>query len=177
MTQAIDYANYDHDLPFRLQHEGSDDLAIKNTFIRRILVLLALKTTARFYKRNGACFPILKSLIVKSGAFVHLEEAIAMKFIAHRTSIPVPKVHCSFLHKGRAYIVMERIQGGTMGAAWKSLGAKSRAKIFAQLKTMIQELRALKPPHGSIVESCVGNTVREPRIPRQCPRIGPFDSI
>jgi len=34
-----------------------------------------------------------------------------MQFVAQNTSIPVPRVYCSFLHKNRAYIVMERLPG------------------------------------------------------------------
>jgi hypothetical protein len=57
----------------KAQHEGTESLAIKNTFIRRICTLVALKTTARLFKRNGACIPISKRLIVKTGPYVHLE--------------------------------------------------------------------------------------------------------
>jgi aminoglycoside phosphotransferase len=158
------------------QHEGTESLAIKNTFIR-ICTLIALKTTARLFKHNGACIPISKNLIVKTGPYVHLAEAATMRFVADNTSLPVPKVFCSFLHKDRAYIIMERIQGEAIPTAWKNRSEKSREKIFGQLKTLFQELRALKPADGTSVESCVGGTVREARIPRPLPRMGPFKTI
>jgi aminoglycoside phosphotransferase len=98
----------------KAQHEGTEGLAIENTSIRRISTLIALKTTARLFKRNRTCIPISKNLIVKTGPYVHLAEVATMRFVAENTSLPVPKVFCSFLHKDRAYIVMERIEGETM---------------------------------------------------------------
>ncbi|PQE19438.1 kinase subdomain-containing protein [Rutstroemia sp. NJR-2017a BBW] len=161
----------------KAQHEGTEGLAVNNTFIRRIYTLVALKTTAHFFKPIGTCIPISKHLIVKVGPSVHLAEASTMIYVAENTSIPVPKVFCSFLHKDRAYIVMERIQGQAITTVWEDLSETSREKIFGQLRRFIQELRTLKPTDGAIVASCIGGSVREPRIPRALPRMGPFKNI
>jgi serine/threonine protein kinase len=147
----------------KTQHEGTEHLAINHTFVRRFLTLLALKTTARFYTRDGFCFPISKHRIVKTGPWVHLTEAATMKFVAENTSLPVPKVYCSFFRKKRAYIVMERIRGEEIPKSWKNLSEKSRQNILAQLKHMFQELRALKPPPDTGVESCTGGSLRDSR--------------
>lgn len=155
------------------QHEGTDHLAIKNTFIRRFLTILALKTTGRFYRHDGPCVPVSKHLIVKTGPFVHLTEAATMQFVAAKTSIPVPRVHCSFVYKNRAYIVMERIQGRSLPHAWETLSEADRESIFAQLRRMFRELRTLSPPDKQI-QSCVGGSLRDSRIPRSRPRFGPF---
>ncbi|KFY14018.1 hypothetical protein V492_02907 [Pseudogymnoascus sp. VKM F-4246] len=138
--------------------------------------LVALKTTARFYKRYGICVPISKHKIVKSGIWVHLTEAATMKYIAENTSIAVPKVYCSFVHKGRGYIVMELIQGDGFPTATKGLPEESLQNIFTQLKEMLQELRALRPPNVG-VESCVGGSLYDSRILRKISRFGPFDTI
>jgi thiamine kinase-like enzyme len=161
----------------KAQHEGTESLAIKNTFLRRIFTLIALKTTARLFKRNGTCIPISNHLIVKTGPYVHLAEAATMRFVTDHTSIPVPKVFCSFVHNDRTYIIMERIQGEPIPTVWKNISGESREKIFRQLKLAFQELRALKPADGTGVKSCVGGSVREPRIPRPLPRMGPFKTI
>lgn len=161
----------------KTQHEGTEHLAINHTFARRFLTLLALKTTAKFYTRDGFCVPISKHRIVKTGPFVHLTEAATMKFVAENTSLPVPKVYCSFVRKNRAYIVMERIRGEEIPKSWKNLSDKSRQNIFAQLKHMLQELRAIKPPPDTGVESCTGGSLRDSRIPRALPRLGPFKTI
>ncbi|KAH6853284.1 hypothetical protein B0I37DRAFT_3137 [Chaetomium sp. MPI-CAGE-AT-0009] len=92
------------------QHDGTESLAVNDRFIYRFLTLLALKTTRRFYRSNhngGAT--ISPHLIVKSGRFAHLTEAATLRFVAEKTSIPVPRLHCAFLHNNRAFIVMERL--------------------------------------------------------------------
>ncbi|VTT59204.1 unnamed protein product [Fusarium fujikuroi] len=159
------------------QHEGTSSLAINNTFPRRFMTLVALKTSARFYKHDGPCILISKSLIVKKGSFVHLTEAATMQFVAANTSIPVPTVHCSFVHKKRAHIVMQRIRGTSLAEAWKPLSEADLASIFAQLRHMLEELRALVPPNSVGVESCTGGSLRDSRIPRSRPRFGPLKSI
>jgi fructosamine-3-kinase len=97
--------------------------------------------------------------MVKTGPYVDLTEAATMKYIAENTSIPVPKVHCAFPHKGQSFIVMESIHGEEIPAAWNQLGEEGRAKIFAQLKGMIEEMRFLKPPPGTGVSGLVGRIV------------------
>ncbi|MCJ1439821.1 MAG: hypothetical protein MMC23_000302 [Stictis urceolatum] len=100
-----------------------------------------------------------------------------MRFIAENTSIPVPKVYCSFVYKNRAYIVMERIWGDEIPTAWKKLPEESREKVFDHLKQIVQEMRLLKPSPGTGVESCVGGSLYDPRIPRSSLRFGPFKTI
>jgi serine/threonine protein kinase len=156
---------------------GSESHAINNTPFRRLLTLLALKTTARLFRRQGACIPISKGLIVKCDFLVDLTEAATMRFVADNTSIPVPKVWCSFEHKGRAYIVMERIDGHYITKDWNTRSQESKDKLLAQLKTMIQELRSLQPPPGSGVESCIGGSMHDSRISRPERRFGPFKTI
>ena len=93
------------------QHDGLDHFAVNDTLLHRLLVRIALKTTARFSNPNGPCVPMSKHIIVKTGPFVHLTEAATMRFVVANTSIPVPAVHCSFIDNNRAFIVMERVQG------------------------------------------------------------------
>ncbi|KAI1415541.1 kinase-like protein [Hypoxylon sp. FL1857] len=161
------------------QHDGTENLAINNTFRRRLSTLISIKI-ARYcykYKYLGSCLPLSKNLILKSDAFVHLTEAATMVFVAKNTSIPVPRVHCSFVYKNRAYIVMERIQGDDLARVWKSLSESDRESIFAQLRSMLQELRAIQPPPGTGVESCVGGSLHDSRMTRSRPRFGPFKTI
>ncbi|KAK7574794.1 hypothetical protein V3481_016766 [Fusarium oxysporum f. sp. vasinfectum] len=42
---------------------------------------------------------------------------------------------------------------------------------------MFQVLRALVPPDGVEVQSCLGGSLRDSRIPRSRPRFGPFKTI
>ncbi|RDW93566.1 uncharacterized protein DSM5745_00888 [Aspergillus mulundensis] len=158
------------------QHKGTEGLAINNTAINRFMTLLALKTTARLYSRSGSCLRISPHKVVKTDPWVHLTEAATMKFVSEHTSIPVPKVYCSFVRKNRAYIVMERMRGDEAPNAWAKLTEESRQQLLIDLQRMIKELRSLKPK-GNGVSSCVGGSLRDSRIPRSRPRFGPFKSV
>ncbi|KAH0370310.1 kinase subdomain-containing protein, partial [Aureobasidium melanogenum] len=156
---------------------GAQDLAINNTGFNRFFTRVALKTLARFHKSDGFCRPISRKLIIKTGPWVDLTEAATMRFIAEKTSIPVPKVHCSFVHKGRTYILMERIQGEEIPRAWARLGDHGRTEIFAQLKQMIDEMRSLTPPSSTRVQSCTGGDLWDSRYNHCHSRFGPFATI
>ena len=162
-----------------MPHHQPDDaptLAVRDSFLCRVMVLLALKTTARFYRRTGACYPISKNLIVKTSEFVHLTEAVTMEYVASNTSAPVPRVYCTFIHRHRAYIVIERVQGDTLALALQTLSDADRADIFAQLRRIFSELRTLLAPSERI-ESCAGGSLRDSHIPNAGNRYGPFDTI
>ncbi|KAG4431296.1 hypothetical protein IFR05_013220 [Cadophora sp. M221] len=159
------------------QHVGSEGLAINNTYFCRFLARLALHTTAKLFHQNGPCIPVSRHKILKKGYSVHLTEATTIDYVARNTSIPVPKVHCSFVHKNRAYIIMERIQGKTLAAAWPHLSEDSLQNIFLQLRNIIIELRALEPSPTIGVASCVGSSMYDSRLPNGTPRFGPFKTI
>lgn len=153
------------------------DLSINNTLLNRLFTRLALKTLARLHKPDGICTPISRKLIVKSGRDVDLTEAATMKFISKNTSIPVPKVHCAFVHKGRTYILMERIKGEMIGKVVGTLKNDDQDKVFAQLKRMIDEMRSLPPPSSTSVQSCIGGSLWDSRIGRCRSRFGPFGTV
>ncbi|KAG8406145.1 hypothetical protein J3458_021472 [Metarhizium acridum] len=155
---------------------GHESLAINNTRIRRFLTLVGLKTTARFFRRQGSCVPISRRLIVKSDAFVDLTEGATMRFVAN-TSVPVPKVWCSFVRNGRVYLVMERIQGDCIAKGWDDRNKESKDKLLAQLKLMMEGIRSLQPRPDAGVESCVGGSLFDSRMPRPDRRFGPFQTI
>ena len=159
------------------QHEDTQHLAINDTLISRYITLVALRTTSLFYRRNGPCTPISGSRIVKRGPFVHLTEAATLNYIASKTSVPVPRVHCAFVHNNMAHIVMERIKGHSLASAWTSLSEADMMAILSQLRGILGELRALQPPTESAVQSCAGGSLMDSRIPHARPRFGPFDTI
>jgi serine/threonine protein kinase len=157
--------------------ETGQDLAINNNLISRLFTRIALKTWGKLYKLNGFCRPISRKLIVKIGPRVDLTEAATMKFISENTSIPVPKVYCSFVHKDRTYILMERVKGKMIGNVLDGLEHDGQQRIFAQLKRMMDELRSLVPPPGTGVQSCTGGNLWDSRIARSRTRFGPFSTI
>jgi aminoglycoside phosphotransferase (APT) family kinase protein len=72
---------------------------------------------------------------------------------------------------------MERVQGEELPRAWKTLTEAELESIFAQLRAFFHELHALTPPPGTGVESCVGGSLYDSRLPRGNPRFGPFKTI
>lgn len=52
----------------------------------------------------------------------------------------------------------------------------TREDVFVQLRGMINELRLLTPPYPG-VQSCVGGSLHDSRIPHGNPRFGPFKTI
>lgn len=100
-----------------------------------------------------------------------------MKYLAENTTLPIPKVYCSFVHKKRAYIVMERIQGEELPKVLRSMSEESIKAVLSQLRKFFQELRALEPSPGTGVESCVGGSLYDSRIRHKQLRFGPFKTI
>lgn len=74
-----------------IQNNGNNHLAIKNTRLRRLMTMLALRTMLGCYKLDGFVWPVLPNLIIKAGPWIHLTEAATMQYIATRTSILVLK--------------------------------------------------------------------------------------
>lgn len=63
------------------------------------LMLLAIKNIAT-YPSEGSALMLTDRLRAEYGPYVHSCEASAMSFISQNTSIPVPRVVCTFTHNG-----------------------------------------------------------------------------
>jgi serine/threonine protein kinase len=148
---------------------------IQNTPLRRFAVLAAIKTLGRFRSWRGGALSLTNKICVMYGFGVQMSEAFTLQFIAMHTSIPVPKVYCAFVHKGSTYIVMERLHGDVIGKGWDLRSPDSKDRIFAQLRSMVNAMRALPPP-GRGISNVVGGPVYDDRFPRQF-ELGPFQSI
>jgi serine/threonine protein kinase len=161
------------------QHDGTEHLAINNTFLRRSWLLFAYKAfrRLRIARYAGDCLLLSKRLIVKTGPYVHLTEGATMQFVGDNTSVPVSRVYFSFVHRNQAYIVMERLSGIDLSRAWHTLSEAQIDNICAQLRRMLEELRTLSPPSETVAQSCVGGSLRDFRIPQCRPRMGPFKTI
>ncbi|TVY37496.1 hypothetical protein LSUB1_G006544 [Lachnellula subtilissima] len=68
---------------------------------------------------------------------INLIEAIALRYAAKHTTIPVPKVHCAFEHEHVKYIVKERIDGEEIGKGWSERPETERASLLQQLKDIL----------------------------------------
>jgi hypothetical protein len=113
------------------EQQGATDPTINDTFFNRLYTRLARKILGQFHKSDGLCTPISRRRIIKTRHRVCLREAATMKFVAEHTSIPVPKVYCSFVYKDRAFILMERIRGDAIPNAWGKLPEAARQKVYS----------------------------------------------
>jgi tRNA A-37 threonylcarbamoyl transferase component Bud32 len=148
-----------------------------DTWIRRWSTLFMIKLLKRFRPYHGTVLMLTPTICMKYGSLRHLSEAAAMRFVAEKTSIPVPKVHCAFVRKGKTYIVMERLRGNMLCEGWLQRSSESRAIILQQLKEMVKEMRDLQPPSGTSVASVDGTSLHDYRLPDTLGHIGPFGSV
>jgi len=150
---------------------------INATLLNRCLTLLAVKLIKRTRKRNGSVLFLSRTLCVKIRSATNLSEASTLQFVAKHTSLPVPRVYCAFVSHGRAYIVMQRIQGEYVGDGWRKRSEESKARLLHQLGTMVQEMRRIPCPEGTGVARVDGGPVYDPRMPGAVTRVGPFRTI
>jgi aminoglycoside phosphotransferase len=142
-------------------------------FTLTVVNLAVRKQASKLFTHSSSVIFFL-NFCIKFGKSVTLPEANTMRFIARHTSIPVPKVYCAFTHRGRTYILMERIRGETVASRWRLLSNTSKSLIFNQLKQMIQELRS-EPGQTDGVSSISGGPVHDCRL--QPSSWGPFRTI
>ncbi|KAH7309120.1 kinase-like domain-containing protein, partial [Stachybotrys elegans] len=106
------------------------------------------------------------NIVIKAKPFENLAEAHAMQFIARHTSVPVPKVYCAFVLKGKTYIVMSRLRGHMAAYGWKNRPQESKARILDQLRRMVAEIRSVHPPRQDIgVSNVNGGPFFDCRLP------------
>lgn len=150
--------------------------SINNTWLRRYTVLASIALLKRIRPRSGIVLMLTDNICVKYGPHVHLAEASAVRFVAQNTSIPVPKIYCSFTHRGWTYIVMERIHGTYLAQGWVHRSEESKAKILSKLKSLLQQLRTLSPP-GPGISNVDGGSLYDCRLPGTSSRFGPFETV
>ncbi|KAK0111261.1 hypothetical protein ONS95_001633 [Cadophora gregata] len=87
-----------------------------------------------------------------------------MQFVANHTSSPIPKVYCAFERKGCKYILMERVQGQILRDGWWKRSPEYKAKILAQIKEMVEQMRRIPPPPGQGISNVAGGPLFDSRI-------------
>ncbi|EKG18373.1 hypothetical protein MPH_04374 [Macrophomina phaseolina MS6] len=71
---------------------------------------------------------------------------------------------------------MERIRGDMVGQGWIQRREESRARVLAELKRLVQEMRDIPAP-GPEVRSIDGGSPFDPRLPGPSLRFGPCKNI
>ncbi|QUC17539.1 uncharacterized protein UV8b_01780 [Ustilaginoidea virens] len=161
--------------------DGMSHKAVRNGILARAIVLLVFKIMktrlfVRWFPQPNCIVYVTSKICIKSTSFTSLAEAEAMKFVSSATTVPVPKVFLAFEHKKRVYIVMERLPGRSLDYGWAQRSAESKARIFDQLRSMVQEIRKLQPPQDCGVSNVCGGPIFDPRLPKSL-HWGPFRSI
>ncbi|KAM4054574.1 phosphotransferase enzyme family protein [Hirsutella rhossiliensis] len=103
--------------------------------------------------------------LVSSFSTEYLRSNIVPDTAARHTSVPVPKVHCAFVHQGETYIVMSRIKGRVVWHGWLGRSHDSKTRILEQLRQMLAELRSVPQPAGVGVSNVIGGPLCDCRLP------------
>lgn len=163
----------------------SNSLPINSTILNRAITLVAIFLIEHIFRRFRKILYLPFGLCIKYGDNVDLSEAASMEFIRKHTSVPVPKVYWAFEHRGQTYIAMERIRGQKLATGWLDRSDDSKAILLKQLKSMVEEIRMVKSPHGSRVASVDCGSLSDKRLPGlgvtypvpTAKRFGPFNDI
>jgi aminoglycoside phosphotransferase (APT) family kinase protein len=84
-------------------------------------------------------------------------EALNVDFIRSCTTIPAPSIFREWIDSSdRYFLLMERMKGQTLRAAWTTLSLPQKNNIADQVATAIQQLRRLQSP---IIQSLDGGPV------------------
>lgn len=88
--------------------------------------------------------------LLKAGSNVKMAEAEAMRFVAAKTTIPVPEVYESYVHDELGYIFMSKIEGDLLGDVWCSMTDEHKGFVVAQMRDYVIQLSSL---HGDFYGS------------------------
>ena len=160
--------------------------SINDTFWMRIVTRLMARICCKpwYRKLQGGGYGVIfvsRRLCIRCDYRTQLCEANSMKFIAEQTkgAIPVPKIYCSFEHKGRVYILMERLPGETVqasGPRWSHRTKESQKHILDQLAKMVETMRAIPPPSDFAVGNVDGGRIYDGNLPERR-YMGPYKTI
>ncbi|KAF1345058.1 kinase-like domain-containing protein [Delphinella strobiligena] len=164
---------------------SSESLPINATLFRRVTTLCAFSLLKHVCRSFGNVLFLPRSICIKYGDLVDLAEAASMDLVRQHTSVPVPKIYCSFTHRGQTYIVMEKMKGHKLAIGFTERSEESKSRLLAQLRSMVDEIRAIQPQHGTRVASVDGGSLYDMRLPglgvvypvRTPWRFGPFDDV
>jgi serine/threonine protein kinase len=113
--------------------------------------------------------------VVKYGDRVQLGESDTMKFVANKTSIPIPEVFGAFEHEGKVYICMSRVDGRCLDDCLSELKTDEIMSIASELSGFVTQLRTIEG--ANYIGSLHGGPCRDHlwNYNEDLPR-GPFES-
>jgi len=117
----------------------------------------------------------------KQGAWWRIRREVeAMEYVRHRTSIPIPaviEVHSdSEQGESQRWMLMERLPGVELGAAWPKMSEDARTETIEQLRSCFKQLHRLRPDGAGWIGSCSGGPAYDHRLDNRSAR-GPFPTV
>lgn len=102
-------------------------------------------TKCRSLAPYSGAYRLNETTVIKTGEAVRMSEAAAMRLVAEKTSIPVPKILDAYMQErdGRGVILMEYIEGQTLDKAWPTYSLEQRQAVISQLRQFLTELRSM----------------------------------
>jgi aminoglycoside phosphotransferase (APT) family kinase protein len=92
--------------------------------------------------------------VVKYGPGTKIREGNNLIFLhQHLSSLPIPRLWAMYEEDEDVFIIMEHFEGDTLQDIWPSLQASDKSAITKQLRSIMDQLRALKPPESSFYGS------------------------
>ncbi|KAI1954026.1 hypothetical protein LOZ57_000370 [Ophidiomyces ophidiicola] len=103
-------------------------------------------------------------------------ELEALLYVSEHTTIPVPRVRCTYNRPEGIYILMDHIQGTDLQTLWMRglVKPKEKEAIINDIAAILIQLRSLHPPKEGIVASAQGGPILDYRIGSH--PVGPFES-
>ena len=123
---------------------------------------------------SGA-YRLNEKTVIKTGEAVHMSEAVAMRIVAEKTSIPIPKVFDAYVQEndGRGVILMEYIEGERLDTAWPRYNLAQKTLVVAQLHRYVNELRAIK---GSVIGAADYTSCCDQFFTNENTKYGPYNT-
>lgn len=104
----------------------------------RLVVSESELATAQRLGQICAVYKVDEATVVKSGGFVRMAEAQAMRFVRENTTVPVPvpEVYNAYTddESGHVRIVMEYVEGDCFDDVWDHFDQAQKATVIAQLR-------------------------------------------
>ncbi|OAL73258.1 hypothetical protein A7D00_3033 [Trichophyton violaceum] len=95
-----------------------------------------------------------------------------MEYVRKHTTIPIPTVYKAYGEGDYQNLLLERVPGQDLAAAWGSLTAAQKTDIVRELAGYVSQLRQLRPPKESVVGSLSLDSGYDHRLGSR--RFGPF---
>lgn len=128
----------------------------------RIISKCELESAERLAADTAPNIYRIDNFVIKTGDATRLAEALTMKVVRDKTTIPVPKIYNAYVDEqnGHGTIIMDYVEGEELRHVWDALAPEERSSIVDQLRGYMDQLRSIR---GSFIGS-IDNTYCEDQL-------------